>query len=206
MANLIIVSGPQAVGKMTVAEALRDKLRYNLMINHDSIEVADRIFGYRTKAQRDFTARFRAAAFDVATEYGIDMIFTYVCHFDRPEERVYLTSLEEKIKKSGGEFYFVELSADLDVRLSRNETPHRLAAKESKRDIDKSREELLLTADKYRMNTAPDEVWFRHHLKIDNSHLTPDEVAERVIAAFSLTSNEREEKDYKFSFSPKTSE
>ena len=29
MANLIIVCGPQAVGKMTVAESLRDKLKYN---------------------------------------------------------------------------------------------------------------------------------------------------------------------------------
>ena len=48
MANLIIVCGPQAVGKMTVAESLRDKLKYNLMINHDSIEVSDRIFGYAT--------------------------------------------------------------------------------------------------------------------------------------------------------------
>ena len=39
MANLIVVCGPQAVGKMTVAESLRDKLRYNMMMNHDSIEV-----------------------------------------------------------------------------------------------------------------------------------------------------------------------
>lgn len=39
MANLIIVCGPQAVGKMTVAESLRDKLKYNMMMNHDSIEV-----------------------------------------------------------------------------------------------------------------------------------------------------------------------
>ena len=38
MANLVIVCGPQAVGKMTVAESLRDKLRYNMMMNHDSIE------------------------------------------------------------------------------------------------------------------------------------------------------------------------
>ena len=38
MANLIVVCGPQAVGKMTVAESLRDKLKYNMMMNHDSIE------------------------------------------------------------------------------------------------------------------------------------------------------------------------
>ena len=43
MANLIIVCGPHAVGKMTVAESLRDKLKYNMMMNHDSIEVSDRI-------------------------------------------------------------------------------------------------------------------------------------------------------------------
>ena len=43
MANLIVVCGPQAVGKMTVAESLRDKLRYNMMMNHDSIELSDRI-------------------------------------------------------------------------------------------------------------------------------------------------------------------
>ena len=30
MANLIIVCGPQAVGKMTVAESIRDKIKYNL--------------------------------------------------------------------------------------------------------------------------------------------------------------------------------
>ena len=36
MANLIVVCGPQAVGKMTVAESLRDKIGYSLMVNHDS--------------------------------------------------------------------------------------------------------------------------------------------------------------------------
>ena len=35
MANLIIVSGPQAVGKMTVAESLSDKIGYSLMVNQE---------------------------------------------------------------------------------------------------------------------------------------------------------------------------
>lgn len=52
MANLVIVCGPQAVGKMTVAESLRDKLRYNMMMNHDSIEMSDKIFGFGTPAQK----------------------------------------------------------------------------------------------------------------------------------------------------------
>ena len=62
MANLIIICGPQAVGKMTVAESLGDKLKYNLMMNHDSIEISDQIFGFGTPAQRDFNQFFTSGA------------------------------------------------------------------------------------------------------------------------------------------------
>ena len=61
MANLVIVCGPQAVGKMTVAESLRDKLRYNMMMNHDSIEMSDKIFGFGTLAQKEFAYSARTA-------------------------------------------------------------------------------------------------------------------------------------------------
>ena len=59
MANLIIVCGPQAVGKMTVAESIRDKIKYNLMTNHDSIEISDRIFGFATPAQKELKCCFQ---------------------------------------------------------------------------------------------------------------------------------------------------
>ncbi|MBR2263708.1 MAG: hypothetical protein IJ917_05090, partial [Firmicutes bacterium] len=85
MANLIVVCGPQAVGKMTVAESLRDKLKYNMMMNHDSIEVSDRIFGFATPAQREFNGVFREKAFNIAVKHNVDMIFTYVAAFDHPE-------------------------------------------------------------------------------------------------------------------------
>lgn len=77
MANLVIICGPQAVGKMTVAESLRDKLKYNLMMNHDSIEISDRIFGFATPAQREFNAIFREKAFELATKHDVDLLFTY---------------------------------------------------------------------------------------------------------------------------------
>ena len=122
MANLIVVCGPQAVGKMTVAESLRDKLRYNMMMNHDSIEMSDKIFGFGTPAQKEFNAVFREKGFELAVKHNVDLIFTYVCAFEVPQEREYLTSLAELFKTNGGEFYFVELSADLATRLERNGT------------------------------------------------------------------------------------
>lgn len=198
MANLIVVCGPQAVGKMTVAENLRDKLKYNLMMNHDSIEVSDRIFGFATPAQKEFNALFRKTAFDLAVKHNVDLLFTYVCAFEMPQEREYLESLAKLFEENGGNFYFVELSADLDKRLERNITPHRLERKASKRDVEWSKTNLLKDAERHKLNSDPDEVWFQKHLKIDNTNLEPDEVADLVIRHFGLTANEKEEKEYRF--------
>ncbi len=198
MANLIVVCGPQAVGKMTVAESLRDKLRYNMMMNHDSIEISDRIFGFNTPAQREFNGIFREAAFQLAVKHDVDLIFTYVCAFEMQEERDYLTSLKDLFVQSGGDFYFVELSASLEERLARNEAPHRMERKASKRDLAWSRANLLKDAQRHRLNSNEGETWFGHHLKIDNTHLTPDQAADRVIEAFHLTPNEREEREYRY--------
>ncbi len=198
MANLIVVCGPQAVGKMTVAESLRDKLKYNMMMNHDSIEVSDRIFGFATPAQKEFNAFFREKAFELAVKHNVDLIFTYVCAFDVPEEREYLTALQKQFEQSGGHFWFVELSADLEARLARNETPHRMERKASKKDVEWSRANLLSDAEHYRLNTNEGEVWFEHHLKIDNTNLEPDQVADRIISVFGLKPNDKDEKEYRY--------
>ena len=198
MADLIIVCGPQAVGKMTVAESLRDKLRYNMMMNHDSIEVSDRIFGFATPAQKEFNAFFREKAFELAVRHNVDLIFTYVCAFDMQEERDYLNTLKNLFEQNGGRFFFVELSADLETRLARNETPHRMERKASKKDVAWSRANLLKDAKNHRLNSDEDEVWFENHLKIDNTNLEPDQVADRVIEAFHLTPNEKDEKEYRY--------
>ena len=198
MANLIVVCGPHAVGKMTVAESLRDKLRYNMMMNHDSIELSDRIFGFATPAQKELNEEIRQKVFSLAVKHNVDMIFTYVCAFDEPEEREYLTELKDLFEQSGGQFYFVELSADIETRLARNETPHRMERKASKRDVAWSRANLLDSAAKYRLNSAEGETWFENHLKIDNSHLEPDQVADLVIEKYHLKANEKEEKEYRF--------
>lgn len=198
MANLIIVCGPQAVGKMTVAESIRDKLKYNLMINHDSIEVSDKIFGFATPAQKEFNSIFREKAFEIAIKHNVDLIFTYVCAFEMQAEKDYLSALANQFTSSGGNFYFVELSADISVRLQRNETLHRMERKPSKKDVEWSKANLLRDAQNHRLNSEADEVWFKNHIKIDNSNLSPDETADIVIEKFGLVPNEKEEREYRY--------
>ena len=95
---------------MTVAESLRDKLRYNMMINHDSIEVSDKILGFDTPAQR-------------------------------------------------------ELKATLEERLFRNETPHRMERKASKKDVAWSKANLMQDAENHKLNTDEGERCFENHMK-----------------------------------------
>lgn len=186
MANLIIISGPQAVGKMTVAEALRDKIGYRLMTNHDSIELSDVVFERKSGAQKEFNLLIRKAAFETAVKYDVDLIFTFVMAYSEKEDWDYVMNLKNIFEESGGNFYFVELIADLDTRLKRNITPHRLERKPSKRDVIWSESDILKTYEKYRLNSYEDEFVCDNHLKIRNDELLPDEVADIIIEKLSL--------------------
>ena len=187
MANLIVVSGPQAVGKMTVAEKIKDKTGYSLMVNHDSIEVSDKIFERGSAAQRELNKLIREGAFQTAVKYDVNMIFTFVTAFDSPEDIDYLNNLRSMFEQTGGSFYFVELEANLQTRLDRNVTPHRLESKYSKNDIERSTQDLLETMNKYRLNSNEEEIICPNHIKINNTNLSPEEVADIVIQKFGLS-------------------
>lgn len=192
MADLIIVSGPQAVGKMTVAEALRDKIGYRLMTNHDSIELSDVIFERKSPSQKEFNKLIRKAAFDTAVKYDVDMIFTFVYAYGEKEDARYVSYLKRKFEKTGGKFYFVELITDLETRLQRNVTPHRLERKPTKRDTEWTRNDILKTIEKYRLNSYEDEYICDTHIKIDNTNLSPEEVANIIIEKYKLKKKKKE--------------
>lgn len=189
MANLIVVSGPQAVGKMTIAEKIKERLGYSLMVNHDSIEVSDKIFGMGTPAQKELNKLIRKGVFDTAIQNDIDMIFTFVTAFDSLEDIEYLNNLRNMFEATGGQFYFVELEADVKTRLERNVTPHRLASKFTKNDVERSQRDLLDTMEKYRLNSNDGELICTNHLKINNTNLEPEEVADQVVEHFKLISS-----------------
>ena len=189
MANLIVITGPQAVGKMTVAESLKEKINYKLMINHDSIELAIRIFGNKNDAQKQLNEAIRTKAFEIAIKNNIDMIFTYVTAFDREDNINYLKNLQNMFEQTGGTFYLVELQADIETRMKRNITPHRLESKPSKQNIEWSKNEIVKTMQEHRLNSNEDEFFCDNHIKIDNTNLSPDEVSEIIIDKYKLSSN-----------------
>ncbi|MBW9234236.1 hypothetical protein JQK62_18590, partial [Leptospira santarosai] len=85
-----------------------------------------------------------------------------------------------------GEVYIVELQADLDERLERNKSPHRLEHKPTKRDIEWSEEHLKSVANKFRLNSFDGEVTRKNYIKINNTNLTAAETAKFIQERFEL--------------------
>jgi hypothetical protein len=81
---------------------------------------------------------------------------------------------------------FVELEATQAERLKRNECASRLAEKPSMRDLAASRRRLLEADARYQLNSDGRFDERQDYLRINNTFLTPSEVAGRVIEYFDL--------------------
>jgi hypothetical protein len=58
--------------------------------------------------------------------------------------------------------------------------------KASKRNVEWSRTNLLDDNKNHRLNSYEGEVWFTNHLKVDNTNLSPEQVADKIIEAFGI--------------------
>jgi len=157
------------------------------MTNHDSIELSDVVFERKSDAQKEFNLLIRKAAFETAVKYDVDLIFTFVLAYGQKSDLDYVYYLKDLFESSGGKFYFVELFSDLETRLKRNVTPHRLERKPSKRDVEWSTKDILKTHEKYRLNSYLDEFICDSHIKIDNTDLSPEEVADLIVQKYGLS-------------------
>ena len=189
MTDLVVIIGPQAVGKMTIGEKLKEKIGYTLMTNHDSIEIAIKIFSSNKDAKLKLKSKIREDVFNICLENNISIIFTFVVDFNTNEDILYLNELKNKFEKTGGHFYLIELEADLQTRLERNKTPHRLEYKPSKKNIEWSEKELIESMNIYRMNSIKDEIKFDNYIKINNTNLSPNAVCDIIINKFNFNLN-----------------
>ena len=186
--KLVLLAGPQAVGKMTVGQELANITDLKLFHNHQTIEIIRDLVpldeeGWKLVDQLR-EAIFRA--FAKSGQYG--MIFTLLCVF--PKDAAYWERIKncfrEARPESGFEFYFVELEAEFDERLRRNKTENRLLHKPSKRDIEWSEGLLHSYEEQYRMNSLPGEVTEPNYLRINNTCLTAEEAAKQIKETFDL--------------------
>jgi hypothetical protein len=185
--TLVWICGPPAVGKITVGIELSDLTGIPLFHNHLSIEAVLPVFRYGSPPFNRIVAQFRYSVFVEAARSDVPgLIYTMMWAFDHPSDLKFVEKQKATFESNGGRAVFVELTADLETRLSRNASEPRISAKPSKKDVEASRQRLLENDQAYQLDSRG-VFPFPDYLRIDNTHLEPRAVAERIAVHFGLT-------------------
>ena len=182
MMRLLILFGAQAVGKMTVGQALAEITPLKLFHNHMTIEPVISLFGGFHGRASDRLRQVIFEEFAGCDQYG--MIFTYVWAFDQQADWDYIARLTRVFEEKGATVDYCELIAPEETRLCRNRTENRLREKPSKRNVAAS-EALIVDLEKhYRCVSNPGEIPYERYLRLDNTNLSPQEAAEIIADHF----------------------
>ncbi|MBU0661005.1 ATP-binding protein [Patescibacteria group bacterium] len=112
--KLIIIYGPEASGKLTIAKQLSRKTGFRLFHNHISVDVARSVFDFGTTGFKNLIWDVRHLVFETAAKSQIDgLIFTWA--YSHPDFLPYLKNIQAIMEKYDGEIHYVFLSCPIDV-------------------------------------------------------------------------------------------
>ena len=152
-----------------------------------TIDLVSPFFSYKTDAGKRLVKLFRQEIFKEVTKSNLEgIIFTFIWAFDQKADWDYVDEISDIFKSKGEEVYLVELEADLDERIDRNKSPHRLIHKPSKRNLKESESELKKSVEIFRLNSHEGEIKEKNYIKINNTNLAPEVVAKMIKEKFQL--------------------
>ena len=178
--KLLIIIGPPAVGKATVGRIVAENTNFKLFHNHMVMDGIIELFGVGTPSEDRLSKLIRAEVIKEAAESGLDLIFTYAWNFGSEKGKNNIDYFKELYESRGGEVTFVELTAPLETRIERAETPHRKKTKAHAPDA--KRVAYLNSIFDYK---SPEPFYFENYSHIDTTGKTAQDVASEVISIVS---------------------
>jgi len=168
--RLVFLYGPPAVGKLTVARAIADRLPFKILHNHVTIDAVTEVLPFGSDTFWRVVGRFRRDLVAAAAAEHIDLIYTYV--FAPGDER-HVADIVSPYEKAGGAVSFVQLLAPREVLLQRVLAESRTAY--GKPTDPETLEHMLDEYDDFTAIAAPD------NLTIDLAATSPRAAADRII-------------------------
>ncbi len=127
--KLIIIYGPPAVGKLTVAKELAKITGYKLFHNHLTVDLAYSLFPSGTKGYSDLVEKIRLDVIEIAAKIKIKgMIFTFVYGVETLGGRtddLFVRKIIRRVEKNKGKVFFVKLSCNEEELHKRLKYPSR---------------------------------------------------------------------------------
>lgn len=174
--KLVFIYGSPAVGKLTVANEIARKTDFKVFHNHLSIDAIKPIFEFGSPSFGKLIDLIRVETVKEAARVGLNLIYTFC--YAKGSDDVHVEKITRAVEEHGGEVCFVLLKAD------RAELNKRVV-EESRRTMGKAKtvEMMDFFHETYDLlSPVPD----RESLIIDNTHLSAENAAERIIEHFNL--------------------
>jgi chloramphenicol 3-O-phosphotransferase len=181
--KLIIIHGPPAAGKLTVATAIAERTAFKLFHNHLSIDCTKPVFEFGSPAFWRINSTIRNETIAEAARAGIDVIHTFC--YELGADDAEFQRLIASAANNGGEVHLVLLRCDAEERKRRigNESRVRLRKLTDPASIDSPSRVIEL------MSPLPGS----QTLIIDTTNVSPSEAATTVINHYGLAAEEDHE-------------
>jgi hypothetical protein len=177
--KLIVIHGPPAAGKLTVANALAEKTNFKVFHNHLTIDCIRPVIDFGTEAFWRLSVKIRCDVIAEAARNDINVIQTFV--YGKGEDEQYFADIIAAAEENGGEVHIVLLRCENEER--------------KRRMVDESRIRLGKLTDPNSDDTAHLRVDVssplpgreKETLVIDTTNVSPEEASELIIERFGLS-------------------
>ncbi len=174
--KLLIIYGPPAAGKLTVANEVARLTGFKVYHNHVSIDAVLPVFGFGTMPFARLVELIRVETVAEAARENVDLIFTF-CFAKGLDEEI-VARVEQTAKENGAEVLYVLLTCSAD------ELRRRVVSEDRSRFQKANTVEMMerfLTD--YDLNSP---IPYSDTLVLDNTELPPEAVAAQIVNHFVL--------------------
>ena len=176
--NVVVFYGVYAVGKYTVAKEFHKQTGYKFFHNHHTHDLARELFDRGTINMDRLIENIRLEVFKEIAKAKINVVTTHA-YWDGFVSRtgmsdpMFVKKIESIVRKSGGNIYFIHLSADNSALMKRvsGKSRHKF-----KKLTDPKVMKEILKEERDWSKSAP----VKNNIQINNTHLSPKQVVKKV--------------------------
>ena len=129
--KLVVIYGPPAVGKLTVAQALAKTTGFKILHNHLVSDLVLSVFDRNTSTAINLNARIKNLIFEAAAKTKNNGIITTFLYDGNKKNQIdqWCENCLKIMRKYEGEVFFVRLSCDIKTLKLRVADPSRIGTK-----------------------------------------------------------------------------
>jgi len=174
--QLVLIFGPPAVGKRSVAEALAMKLNFRVLHPDLLSAFVEQFFSRQDQSYWTLSSKLRRLIFEeIAASYTPGFIFTYVWDFNQVSDGEFIKAMVSLFEEKLWKVHFIELEASLSTRLRRNRQKY----DDTDTDYDAADAEIMEYED-FLLNSQGKFDHSEKYTRINTTNLSIDQVVEMI--------------------------